>query len=253
MRPRSARSITTWSWRARVRLARAGAQNFVLISSVGAAMGSRSFYLRTKGEIEHNVEQLGFSRVDILRPGLLRGMRGSDRRLRERLGIALSPLTDRILQGPARKFRSLDAGLVARAALQFVQHDAEGDFVHVNDAIHRAARATGGQCMRQSAPAALRNREPIAEVLREELPDHGTVLEIASGTGEHALYFAQAFPHLDWQPSDADPDALRSIAAWREDALAAGGAANLREPLRARRACIARARRAASGDSCAST
>ena len=118
----------------------AGAQSFVLISSVGAAMGSRSFYLRIKGEIEHNVKQLGFSRVDILRPGLLRGMRGSDRRLRERVGIALSPLTDRILQGPARKFRSLDAGLVARAALQFVQHDAEGDFVHVNDAIHRAAR-----------------------------------------------------------------------------------------------------------------
>ena len=85
--------------------------------------------------------------------------------------------------------------------------------------------------MRQSAPAAMRNREPIAEVLREELPDHGTVLEIASGTGEHALYFAQTFPHFDWQPSDPDPDALRSIAAWREDALAAGGAANLREPL----------------------
>lgn len=80
---------------------------------------------------------------------------------------------------------------------------------------------------KRSAPAALRNREPIAEVLREWLPLGGLVLEIASGTGEHAIFFAEAFPHLDWQPSDVDPSALASIAAWRE----ASGLANLREPL----------------------
>jgi len=80
---------------------------------------------------------------------------------------------------------------------------------------------------RRSAPAALRNREPIAEVLAEWLPASGTILEIASGTGEHAAYFAERFPHLDWQPSDAHPDALASIAAWR----AAAGLPNLREPL----------------------
>jgi hypothetical protein len=71
---------------------------------------------------------------------------------------------------------------------------------------------------RRSAPAALRNREPIAEVLSEWLPDRGLVLEIASGTGEHAVYFAERFPRLEWQPSDVHPDALASIDAWRASA-----------------------------------
>ena len=80
---------------------------------------------------------------------------------------------------------------------------------------------------RRSAPAALRNREPIAEVLADWLPATGVVLEIASGTGEHAAWFAGRFPRLEWQPSDLHPDALASIRAWRaESALP-----NLREPL----------------------
>jgi hypothetical protein len=68
---------------------------------------------------------------------------------------------------------------------------------------------------RRSAPAVLRNREPIADVLAGWLPASGTVLEIASGSGEHALYFAERFPTLEWQPSDVHPDALASIEAWR--------------------------------------
>lgn len=80
---------------------------------------------------------------------------------------------------------------------------------------------------RRSAPAAQRNREPIIEVLHEWLPATGLVLEIASGTGEHVIAFAQAFPTLEWQPTDIHPDALSSIAAWRgESALP-----NLRDPL----------------------
>ena len=71
--------------------------------------------------------------------------------------------------------------------------------------------------MKQHSPAALRNREPIAAVLAEELPRAGLVLEIASGTGEHAAYFAARFPQITWQPSDPDDDALASIAAWRLD------------------------------------
>lgn len=71
--------------------------------------------------------------------------------------------------------------------------------------------------MKRHAPAAGRNSAPIADVLERELPAIGTVLEVASGTGEHALFFARRFPHLQWQPSDPDPGALASIAAWREE------------------------------------
>jgi len=64
------------------------------------------------------------------------------------------------------------------------------------------------------APATMRNRDAIATVLSQILPETGTVLEIASGTGEHAVYFGQKFSGLIFQPSDPDPDCCRSIAAW---------------------------------------
>jgi hypothetical protein len=71
--------------------------------------------------------------------------------------------------------------------------------------------------VKQHAPATLRNREPIAEVLARELPASGTVLEIAAGTGEHAVFFAATFPALHWQPTDPSPEALASITAYREE------------------------------------
>jgi hypothetical protein len=67
---------------------------------------------------------------------------------------------------------------------------------------------------RLSSPATQRNRGPILEVLRRILPPVGTVLEIASGAGEHAIWFAQHFPDLVFQPSDPDPNHRASIAAW---------------------------------------
>jgi hypothetical protein len=68
------------------------------------------------------------------------------------------------------------------------------------------------------APAVARNRDPILAILRQMLPHQGTVLEIASGSGEHALHFAANLPALMWQPSDVDPLALKSIAAYRAGA-----------------------------------
>ncbi|MBT8432561.1 MAG: DUF938 domain-containing protein [Altererythrobacter sp.] len=81
--------------------------------------------------------------------------------------------------------------------------------------------------MKKYAPATLRNREAIAAVLAKELPASGTVLEVASGTGEHAVYFASRFPDLIWQPSDPNEEALASIEAWRD----VEGSANLLPPL----------------------
>lgn len=70
---------------------------------------------------------------------------------------------------------------------------------------------------KQHAPATLRNREAIAEVLARELPGSGTVLEIAAGTGEHAVFFAARFGSLTWLPTDPSPEALASIAEYRAD------------------------------------
>ncbi len=80
---------------------------------------------------------------------------------------------------------------------------------------------------RRMSPATGRNRDPILAVLRRVLPPKGVVLEIASGTGEHAVYFARNLPDLVWQPSDPDAESRESIAAWTD----ASGAANVRPPL----------------------
>jgi hypothetical protein len=75
--------------------------------------------------------------------------------------------------------------------------------------------------------AADRNKQPILDVLRRVLPAQGTALEIASGTGQHAAWFAAALPGWTWQPTDADASALPSIAAW----ISQAGVANVRPPL----------------------
>ena len=67
---------------------------------------------------------------------------------------------------------------------------------------------------RQYAPATVRNRDFILDVLRQVLPTTGVILEIASGSGEHVIHFARNLPSLVFQPSDSEPDALLSVAAW---------------------------------------
>lgn len=84
---------------------------------------------------------------------------------------------------------------------------------------------------RRDAPATERNREPILEVLARVLPDPALVLEVASGTGQHGAFFASRLLHLEWQPSEPDPEAFASIEAWAEEARAACGA-RVRAPLR---------------------
>ena len=84
-----------------------------------------------------------------------------------------------------------------------------------------------GDDARLHAPSAARNRAPILDVLRRHLPERGLVLEVASGSGEHVMHFAQAFPGLDFQPSDPDQQARASIDAWRTEA----GLQNIRPAL----------------------
>ena len=122
----------------------AGARNFVFVSSVGANPQAKAFYLRVKGQVEDRLRKLGFRRLDILRPGLLRGPRKGDRRLAERAGILLSPLANLALQGSRRPYRAIDARLVARAALQCVHERAAGTFVHDYDSIRRLAKRFEG-------------------------------------------------------------------------------------------------------------
>jgi hypothetical protein len=81
--------------------------------------------------------------------------------------------------------------------------------------------------VRRRAPAAERNRDAILAVLARVLPKRGVVLEIASGTGQHAVHCAAALPHIVWQPSDPDAASRESIAAWRAHA----GLPNLNAPL----------------------
>ena len=121
-----------------------GADHFVLVSSAGANAAGKAFYLRVKGEVEAALTGLRFRRLDILRPGLLRGPRANDRRPLERLALLASPLADLLLHGDKRRYRSIDARTVAAAALQLTREKAPGRFVHENESIVRAARRLDG-------------------------------------------------------------------------------------------------------------
>jgi hypothetical protein len=97
-----------------------------------------------KGETETALRKLRFYRLDILRPGLLRGPRRGDRRAGERVAIWLSPIANLFLGGSRRHLRSVDARLVARAALQAAKEKARGTFVHDFDALSRLERRFDG-------------------------------------------------------------------------------------------------------------
>lgn len=108
----------------------AGARQFILVSSAGADRASRHLYQRVKAETEEQVAKLGFARLDILRPGLLKGRRLDDPRPFERLAMVLSPLLDLCLWGRFAAYRSIRADTVADAALSLVRQKPDGRFWH---------------------------------------------------------------------------------------------------------------------------
>jgi uncharacterized protein YbjT (DUF2867 family) len=110
----------------------AGARQIIIVSSVGASAGSSNFYLKTKGQAEDAVQALGFARVDIMRPGLLRGDRRGPPRIGERFAVALSPLTDLLTPRVFDRYRSIAAADVAAAMAHCLGASPEGTFVHHN-------------------------------------------------------------------------------------------------------------------------
>ena len=110
----------------------AGASRFATVSSVGADRHSRAFYLRTKGEVEAALKCMGFDRLDIFRPGLLRGTRGGKRRLGERIGILVSPLVNLAMRGPLERYAAVDATRVAAAIDRSLAEAQSGAFIHHN-------------------------------------------------------------------------------------------------------------------------
>ena len=115
-------------------------KNFVHISSVGADAFSRNTYLQVKGETEKDLKALKLHRLDILRPGLLRGKRQNDLRPLEKLGQIAAPVGDFFLQGARTKFRSIKAADLADAALAFACAKARGQFVHEHESMMRIVR-----------------------------------------------------------------------------------------------------------------
>ena len=120
----------------------AGIRQMIAISSVGADASAKNFYLKVKGETEQQIGKLGIPRLDVLRPGLLRGPR-EEVRPAERLGMIASPLIDLLLHGQYRKYRSVRAETMAQAIVGLTKEKAAGRFVFEHDAILRAARKAG--------------------------------------------------------------------------------------------------------------
>lgn len=115
-----------------------GARQAILVSSVGADPASSNFYLAIKGRTERALQDLGFARLDLLRPSLLLGQR-SQHRPAEALGRVLAPLFNPLLLGGLRRYRAIDAQTVAQAAVHFLGARETGVFVHEFAALADAA------------------------------------------------------------------------------------------------------------------
>jgi uncharacterized protein YbjT (DUF2867 family) len=123
------------------RIARsADARQAVIVSSVGADADSPNLYLRVKGEMESAVAGLGFERVDFLHPGLLLGPRGGERRTGEHIAQRLAPLYNPLLMGRLRRYRAIDAAVVAGALAALVGRPGRGRSIHRYDALQELAR-----------------------------------------------------------------------------------------------------------------
>lgn len=119
--------------------AKAGAEQVVLVSAVGADAKSKNFYLRTKGELEQEIAKLPFKAVHILRPSLLIGKR-AEFRLGERVVMAVAPALDLLAFGSLRRYHSAGAELVGRAMVRAAREGKTGTYIYEYDAIERLGK-----------------------------------------------------------------------------------------------------------------
>jgi uncharacterized protein YbjT (DUF2867 family) len=119
--------------------AKAGAEQLVIVSSVGADPGSKNFYLRIKGELEQQLAALPFKGIHILRPSLLMGKR-TEFRLGEALGMAIAPALDLLTFGPLRRYHSIKAELVGRAMVGAARSGKSGTYIYEYEDIVKLAR-----------------------------------------------------------------------------------------------------------------
>ncbi len=119
----------------------AGATHCIAVSSTMADPDASSFYLKVKGQAEQIMRDQSFERLDLVRPGLLRGNRTNDPRLGESLAIIASPVLDTLLHGRFRRYRSIDAADVAAAMAGLLTVTAPGETIHENDELWALAAA----------------------------------------------------------------------------------------------------------------
>lgn len=112
----------------------AGIEHFMVVTAVGADPTSSVFYSRVKGEIQQDLCDLGFSRLDVLQPGLLRGER-QEKRPVESMMKALAPIADRLMTGSWRRYRSVHPAAVAECLLTLTSATEAGVFIHQYDAM----------------------------------------------------------------------------------------------------------------------
>lgn len=119
---------------------KAGAEQLVIVSSVGADPSSKNFYLHTKGELERELTKLPFKAIHILRPSLLIGKR-AEFRLGEALGMAIAPALDLLALGPLRRYHAIKAELVGRAMVGAARSGKSGTYIYEYDEIVKLAWA----------------------------------------------------------------------------------------------------------------
>ena len=111
---------------------KSGAETLSLISSIGANSSSKNFYLKTKGQLEEAIQDLGFSTVNIFRPSFLVGER-SEKRMAEKVAIKLAKIMDLFLIGSARKYRSVKAELLAKTMVSKIDSKPGVNYFYFDD------------------------------------------------------------------------------------------------------------------------